>query len=214
MDTNSRRGIERLIADARSGDNSALGKVLESFHAYLELLAKLRLDHKLQGKVSPSDVVQETFLSAKQAFANFRGQSERELMAWLRSILATEIAGQIRYYNRHRRAVTLEKRLSENLDGTSAGLPLGVADPAVSPSVAAAKREAEVMVADALSRLSDDHREVIILHSFQQQTFPEVAARMGRSTDAVKSLWVRALANLRKAMTDDVSRSHGSEDVR
>ncbi len=179
MSPHSRDSIERLIVQARSGDNSALGDVLESFRAYLKLLARLRLNHQLQGKVSPSDVVQETFLSAKRAFRQFRGQNERELMAWLRSILAAEIAGQTRYFSRARRSIAMEKRLCAELDQTSAGLLQGVVDPGASPSAIAANREAEVMVAEALSHLGDDQREVIIRHNFQLQTFPEVAQAMG-----------------------------------
>ncbi|QDV88553.1 sigma-70 family RNA polymerase sigma factor [Planctomycetes bacterium TBK1r] len=212
MIPHSSDSIERLIAQARAGDNSALGNVLESFQAYLKLLARLRLNHQLRGKVSPSDVVQETFLSAKKAFGQFRGQSERELMAWLRSILATEIAGQARYYTRDRRDIAREKRLREELDQTSAGLSRGVVDPGASPIAIAAKRESEVMVADALSQLCDDHREVIIRHNFQYQTFPEVAQAMGRSTAAVKSLWVRALANMRRAIDGDNESTQSFEE--
>jgi RNA polymerase sigma-70 factor (ECF subfamily) len=212
MNPHSSDSIEGLIAQARSGDNSALGNVLESFQAYLKLLARLRLNHQLQGKVSPSDVVQETFLSAKKAFGQFRGQSERELMAWLRSILAAEIASQTRYYARDRRDVAMEKRLRVELDQTSAGLSRGIVDPGASPSAIATKRESEVMVAEALSQLCDDNREVIIRRNFQHQTFPEVAQAMGRSTAAVKSLWVRALANLRRAIDGDNESTQPSEE--
>lgn len=207
--TTTSRDIERLIVQAKGGDDSALGQVLTSFATYLNLMARMKWDRRLQGKVSPSDVVQETMLAATGAFAFFRGSNEREMMAWLRSILASKLAERIRYFNRDKRAVRYEIRLNEDLGRSSVGLLKGVVDPGNSPSEQVAQREAEVLVADALASLADDHREVIIRRSLQHMSFAEVANHMGRSIPAVKSLWVRALANLRRAVArneEDVDR--------
>jgi RNA polymerase sigma-70 factor (ECF subfamily) len=57
-----------------------------------------------------------------------------------------------------------------------------------------------VLLADALGRLAEDYREVIILHHLEELTFPEVAGRLGRSVDSVKNLWARALARLRRLL--------------
>jgi RNA polymerase sigma-70 factor (ECF subfamily) len=48
--------------------------------------------------------------------------------------------------------------------------------------------------------LPADYREVIILRHLEELTFPEVAARMGRSLDSVEKLWARALPRLRRAL--------------
>ena len=71
------------------------------------------------------------------------------------------------------------------------------------PSQRASRREQAVLLADALSLLPDDYREVIILRHLEGLTFPEVAARMGRSLDSVEKLWVRALARVRTALGDE-----------
>ena len=72
--------------------------------------------------------------------------------------------------------------------------------PQSSPSQRASRREQAVLLADALGRLPEDYREVIILHHLEGLKFPEVARRMGKTDDSVQKLWVRALASLRRSL--------------
>ena len=67
----------RLLLDARSGKEESLGKLLQSHLNYLKLMARTHLDKKLQGRTSPSDVVQETLLEAHRDFPRFRGTSRK-----------------------------------------------------------------------------------------------------------------------------------------
>src|SRR5262249_37657575 len=153
---------------------------------YLALLARLQIGRRLQGKVDAADLVQETFLEAHRDFAQFRGGSESELVGWLRQILATNIANQVRrYYGTQRRDVRLERELAVELDQSSRVLDHGLVASQSSPSQQAARREQAVLLADALGRLPDDYREVIILRHLEELTFPEVARRMERSVDSV-----------------------------
>ncbi len=66
-------GIEWWIAEARGGSREALNRLLEVFRPYLLLAANQDLDPVLQGRVAPSDVVQETLLEAARDFPIFRG---------------------------------------------------------------------------------------------------------------------------------------------
>ena len=54
-----------------------------------------------------------------------------------------------------------------------------------------------MLLADALDRLPEDYREVIVLRHLEGLTFPVVADRMGRTVDSVEKLWLRAVARLR-----------------
>jgi RNA polymerase sigma-70 factor (ECF subfamily) len=190
-----------LLSLARAGDGCARGRLLEQYRGYLVLLARLQIGRRLQGKADASDLVQETFLEAHRDFGQFQGQSEVELAGWLRRILATNLANLVRHYlGTRRRDVRLERQLAAEVDESSRALEGQLAANLSSPSQQAARRELAVLLADALERLPDDHREVIVLRHLEGLTFPEVAGRMGRSVDVVKKLWPRALGRLRRLL--------------
>src|SRR5262245_31447323 len=90
-------------------DPVAGAETLERYRAYLRLLARLHLDRRLQGKLDPSDVVQQTFLQAYRALDQFRGRTEAELAAWLRQILAHNLAHAARDLGRDKRDVAREQ---------------------------------------------------------------------------------------------------------
>jgi RNA polymerase sigma-70 factor (ECF subfamily) len=178
---------------------AALGRLLERYRGYLSLLARLQIGRRLQGKVDADDLVQETFLKASRDFAAFRGQDEEALAGWLRQILACRLANLVRHYlGTRRRDQRLERELADQLDQSSRALDGGLLARGSSPSRQAARREQAVLLADALDRLPDDYREVLILRHLEELSFPDVA----RSLDSVKNLWTRALARLRRALGD------------
>jgi RNA polymerase sigma-70 factor (ECF subfamily) len=194
---------EALLHRARTGDNAALGALLELYRNYLTLLAHLQIGRRLQGKVDDADLVQETFLNAHRDFAGFRGNSEGEFMAWLRQMLAANIAQLVRrYLGTQRRDVRLERNLAGELDRSSAALGHALPAPHSSPSQRAVRREQAVLLADALGRLPGDYRQVIILRDLEGLPLADVAQRMGRSVDSVKKLWTRGLVQLRRTLGD------------
>src|SRR6516165_7994226 len=152
--TTSGADLRRLIERAQREEPGALDRLLDSYRHYLKLLARTGIDASLQGKADPSDLVQETFLKAYQHFGQFRGQGEAELTAWLRQIMAHNLADLDRRYHlaegrRRCRECSLEQLLAESsqaLDNLLAG--------AASPSESAQRREMSVVLANALAELS------------------------------------------------------------
>jgi RNA polymerase sigma-70 factor (ECF subfamily) len=192
---------ERLLQLARAGSAPALGQLLELYRHYLGLLARLQIGRRLQGKVDASDLVQETFLKAHRDFPAFRGSSEEELVAWLRQVLACSVANLVRHYlGTQRRDARLERDLTAEIDQSSQLVGAALAAPNSTPSAHAARREQEVLLADALGRLPEPYREVLILRHLERLSVAETARRMGRSIDSVKNLWARALARLRRSL--------------
>ena len=190
-----------LIERARGGDEAALGVLLESYSPYLALLARVQIGRRLQRKVDPGDLVQETFLEAHRQIRQFRGTCEAELAAWLRIILAGQLALVLRrYLGTQKRDITLERELATQIDQSSQALDRGLPASLSTPSQHASRREQVVLLAAALGRLPEDYREVIILRHLEGLTFREVAERMGRSENGVQKLWVRALANLHRLL--------------
>jgi RNA polymerase sigma-70 factor (ECF subfamily) len=192
---------ENLLLLARAGDGPALGRLLELYRNYLTLLARAQIGRRLQGKVDASDLVQETFLAAHRDFGSCRATTEKELVSWLRQILAAKLTDLVRRYcGAKRRDVRLERQLADELDESSRGLNLEAMARQSSPSAQASRREQAVLLADALESLPADYREVIVLRHLEGLSFLEVARRMDRSVDAVEKLWVRALLRLRRVL--------------
>ena len=77
-------GSGALLSAAKAGKPEALGELLNLYANYLTILSASQLDDKLRGRVSPSDVVQETYAEASRDFGQFRGSTSREFVAWLR----------------------------------------------------------------------------------------------------------------------------------
>src|ERR1700722_8642639 len=193
--------IFELLADARRGNDAALGKLLEAYSKYLKLLARVQIGRRLQGKADASDIVQETFLDVHRQFPNFRGVTEPEFLAWLRRILAGQIAQMMRHYlGTKGRHLKLERALAADVYECTQDRGGGLADSQSTPSQHVSRREQSVLLADALERLPEDYREVIILRHLEALSFSEVAARMNRSENSVQKLWVRALASMRRTL--------------
>jgi RNA polymerase sigma-70 factor (ECF subfamily) len=199
--SNNRAASEGPPHPARLAAEASLGGRLEAYRDYLTILARMQIGRRLQGKVDPADVVQETFLHAVRDFAHFRGTSETELAGWLRKILGARLADLVRHYcGTVGRDVRLEQALQVELDQSSQLLDRGLVAPCSSPSQQAVRQEQGAWLAQALERLPADYREVLMLHHLEECDFPEVARRMGRSVEAVKKLWARALARLRRLL--------------
>lgn len=193
-----------LLAQARGGDPVALGQLLEGYRQYLILLARLQIGRAVAVKVAASDVVQETFLEAHRDFAQFRGATGRELAAWLRQVMARNLANTVRRYRGTRqRDLRLEQQLVAALDRSSDSLAATLPGRVESPSAAAVRTEGAVFLAEALARLPQDYREVLVLRNLEERSFAEVSERMGRSVDSVKKLWARGLAQLRRMLPEE-----------
>jgi RNA polymerase sigma-70 factor (ECF subfamily) len=170
---------------------------LERFRAYLRLLARLHLDPRLRGKLDASDVVQQTLLQACQALDGFRGGTEAELAAWLRRILARNLAHAARDLGRDKRDVARERSLEQVLGQSSNRLGMWLAADQSSPSESAQRKEQAVLLADALESLPEAQREALVLHYWQDWTLPDIGRHLGRTPAAVAGLVQRGLRQLR-----------------
>ncbi|HMF14665.1 MAG TPA: sigma-70 family RNA polymerase sigma factor [Gemmataceae bacterium] len=200
--TQNPEGLEQLFVEARVGNASARGRLLDLYRNYLRLLAQTLLGRTLRLRLDPSDLVQETLLEAVRDFARFAGTSETELVAWLRRILVRNLADQSRRHRADRRDIRRQESLEDLLERTGKEAENALIAGLSTPSVRAMRREQAVLLADALAQLPDDYREVIVLRHLERLSFKEVAERLDRSPGAVRMLWLRALEKLHAIWED------------
>ena len=171
------------------------------YEGWLRLLARNEIDSRFAGKFDASDAVQQTLLEAWKGWNNFRGSAEPQRIAWLRQILAHQLAHLARHFaGTQMRDVSREASIHESLCQSSSRLEsiLPAADP--TPSENAANNEQRLLLARVLDALPSDYRQVILLRNIEDLPHEEIARRMNRTVGAVRMLWVRALASLRDAV--------------
>jgi RNA polymerase sigma-70 factor (ECF subfamily) len=192
-----------LLARARAGDAAARDRLLESYRNYLRVLARTQVDPALRARVDPSDLAQETLWEAHRAFAAFDGATERDLLAWLRRLLVRNVLDAAKRHRAGRRGVGRQESLEALLEQSCQQAEDALGRDISSPSAHARRREQSVLLADALARLPEDYREVLILRNLEHLPFEEVGRRMGRSSGAVRMLWARGLERLTHLMESD-----------
>jgi RNA polymerase sigma-70 factor (ECF subfamily) len=175
---------------------------LERFRSYLLLLARVRLDPLVRAKVGASDVVQLTLLEAHRDFAQCRGRTVGEQAAWLRQILARNLANVRRDLRRDKRDVAREQPLQAALDESASRLEGWLAADQSSPSRQAERHERAVRLADALAALPENQREAVVLRHWHGCSLAEIGRCLGCTTAAVTGLLHRGLRNLRRHLSN------------
>lgn len=202
----SASSISDMVLAAKEGETATLGRLLERYATYLHIMASTELSPKLRTRVSPSDVVQETLLDAHRDFGKFQGETAGQFVKWLQRILANNVAQSV---ERHlltrkrdvRREVSLE-RMERRIEGSTLRLATLLPGDVSSPSDALHREEQAHVLEEALQRLPEDYRDVLLLRHLRDEKFRDIAEQFGRSEGAVRMLWLRAVARLREILAE------------
>lgn len=181
--------FEQCLREARAGSRDALGRALQSYRTYLLEIARAEIDAALQAKGGASDLVQETFLEASRAFPRFQGSSAPELRAWLRCLLLRHVTKHGRRYR-----TTAKRRVGREV---SLEAPGDWGADLRTPSAGAVADEELSALERALARLPEDYRRVVHLRYREGRTFEEIGPLLGRSANAVRLLWLRAVERIK-----------------
>jgi RNA polymerase sigma-70 factor (ECF subfamily) len=177
-------------------------RTLEDYRQYLRLFAQIQLDTRLQGKIDLSGVVQQTMFEAHQGLAKKKPLDTDHLAAWLRRILAHNLADEIRKLKTHKREVGRERSLEAALQQSSHRLEAWLAADQSSPSANLQRQEQGLQLCAALATLPDAQREALLMRHFHGWSLAQIAQQLGRSQAAVAGLLKRGLQQMRDQLRD------------
>ena len=172
---------------------------LDRHRAYLEMLANMNFDRRLQGRLGASDVVQETLQEAYLQRGNFRGDNTAQLAGWLRQILRNNMIDAARRHLRGKRAVNMERSV-EAMNRSSLRMDAVLSGDQTSPSECLMRHEQLLTMARALEELPEDQAQAVRMKHLQGLSLKEIGEAMDRSTPAVAGLLHRGLKRLRELM--------------
>ncbi|MFN0058407.1 MAG: sigma-70 family RNA polymerase sigma factor [Planctomycetota bacterium] len=175
------------------------------YRDYLLILARSHLWSGLQRKVDASDVVQETLLEAGRSLVDFHGASTAELAAWLRRILANNIADLHRDFHRQKRNVKREVSLEAAVHSSALRLDRLLAADQSSPSAALQRAEVSFAICTAIATLPEEQQRALLLRHCEELTLEQIAERLSVSRQTVVRLIRRGLSALRERIAQNES---------
>jgi RNA polymerase sigma-70 factor (ECF subfamily) len=202
-----------LIERASRGDESAWERLLAGDRDRLRRMVALRLDRRLQGRVDPSDVIQEACLDAARRLAEYRKGPAMPFFLWLRLL-----TGQ-RLIDEHRRHLGVHARdagrevilhYAALPETPTAALAAHLLGRLTSPSQAAIRAERKIRLQEALNGMDSIDREILALRHYEQLSNGEAAMVLGLDKSAASKRYARALVRLKEILN---ARPGGIEEV-
>ena len=197
MRNNFSNKTQHLIVLAKDGDESALEQLCRVYSERVRWIVRLRMGVELRSKLESMDLVQDVFVSALKDLGNFTYKNEGDFVRWLARITENRLRDNLDKLHADKRDIRKEVRLNTHRptieDSFAAALePID----ATTPSVIISKREEFDKLAKAIDALKPEYREVIVLTKVEGLSYREIGDKLGRSADAARMLFSRAMAAL------------------
>jgi RNA polymerase sigma-70 factor (ECF subfamily) len=191
---------EPLLVRAAAGDQQAWGELLTRHRERLRCMIALRLDRRLQGRLDPSDVLQEAFLTASLQLPAYAASPAIPFYLWLRLVTGQKLV-QLHRHHLGTKGRDAGREVSLNTaplpEASSAALAAQLMGREPRPSEAARRAERARRLEEGLGRLEALDREVLALRHFEQLSNAEAAAVLGLNESAASKRYVRALRKLK-----------------
>jgi RNA polymerase sigma-70 factor (ECF subfamily) len=201
MPAEGEAGIAELLAKVRAGDQQALAVLFACHRDRLRRMVQLRLDHRLAGRVSPSDVLQEAYIDAVKRIDHYFEKPDQSFFGWLRLIVGQRLADVHREHLAQKRDAGQEVPIHRGGPGAdSACLAACLLGSGTSPSHAAARTESFGRLEEALDQMDPMDREVLARRHFEELGNAEAAEVLGIQPAAASKRYVRALARLKQIL--------------
>ncbi len=186
-----------------AGDGGAAAELFASYRDRLRLMVRLRLDRRLQGRLDPSDVLQEAFLDVARRAPEYAANPTMPPYLWLRFLTGQRLLQlHRRHLGAHMRDAGQEVSLYRGAlpQASSVSLANQLLGRLTSPTQAAVRAELQLRVQEALNALDALDREVLTLRHFEMLSNEETAAVLGIRKSAASNRYVRALRRLKEAL--------------
>jgi RNA polymerase sigma-70 factor (ECF subfamily) len=195
-----RTDLSELLRRADDGDVQARGDLFARHRDRIRRMVQLRLDRRLQGRIDPSDVMQEAFLEMSRCLGNYLRAPELPFFLWLRMLTGRKLqALHRRHLGTRARDAGREVSLHRGAlpQASSVSLAAQLLGRNTTPTQAAARAELQLRVQEALNEMEAIDREVLALRHFEQLSNAETAQVLGLSEAAASNRYVRALKRLK-----------------
>ncbi len=193
----------RLADRVRAGDPEALAELFTAYRDRLRRMVVIRMDRRLQGRVDPSDVLQEAHLDAARRLEEYAREPKVPPFLWLRTLVGDRLLKLHRLHlGTQMRDLAREVSLfREPLPAaSSAALAAQLLGKHTSPTEAAVRAERMLRVQEALNALEPIDREILSLRHFEGLSRAEAAQALGIEEAAAAKRHVRALARLKSVL--------------
>ena len=184
-----------LIGRAQEGDEASIAALYRRHENAVRRRIYRRLPQRLRRRISVSDVVQETLITAIQRLREGAWTHDGSFRAWVGKIADNKALQVTRFH-----LGTAKRAMGTELSQPDRPDTAAFAGAGESPSRLAMRVESHQQLDSGLSELSEDHRLVIDLVHRHGCTLVEAGERMGRSADAARKLYARAIAALAKIL--------------
>jgi RNA polymerase sigma-70 factor, ECF subfamily len=195
---NADHDLSRLVNEARGGDSHARNDLFQQLRTYLLVVANDHLDSRLQAKLGPSDIVQQSMLRAVEQLDNYRGDTAAEFKGWLRQILVNETKLARRGFAADKRNIGREVSLTPPTENSAENKKYDPIDAQLTPRANFLADEQTALVRQVIDRLPEQLQTVIKLRNREELSFEEIGQRMNMSTSGCAKLWYRALVEFQK----------------
>ena len=181
----------KLLELAMEGDRDAFVSLFGSYRRQLRQMVRLRLDRRLQGRVSPSDVLQDAFIDAESQLRKFaESDGEMSFFLWLRLVTGQRM---MRIHRQHLGAAMRDAGREVSLyrgalpQATSISLAAQLLGKFTSVGQSAIRAEMQVKLQEAINSMDELDREIIALRHFEELNNREVAELLGLSKTAAST---------------------------
>jgi RNA polymerase sigma-70 factor (ECF subfamily) len=173
-------------------------------------MVRMRLDRRLQGRVDPSDVLQDAYVDVAAKLPEYAGRASIPFFLWLRMVVGERL---LRVHRHHLGAAMRDAGREISIyrgaipEASSASLAAQLLGQITSASRAVLRGEMQALLQEAINGMEPIDREVIALRHFEELTNDEAAAVLGLTKAAASKRYVRAMLRLKTALgnTPDVA---------